>query len=230
MTCPKCLAQHGMAYPVSSAVVGENYPPFHPNCKCKAQPYEYSDRVKVGGGAVTPFENPAFGPDPDDWMFFGRNGDEFNETPEELYTDEAFGKPIKPEKHEELHVVDWIARILFHETGELETQTAILWCIMNRYLNKEIFNSERDYYTYGQENTLVNILGADGAYEVFVADAENTAGQNASDPLAWIEQNPTFAANGNSTMVAWKNAISLAKRYPVDNMTPWYEYVYSWYK
>ncbi len=32
--CNVCSSQHGIAYPVSSAIVGENFPPFHPNCKC----------------------------------------------------------------------------------------------------------------------------------------------------------------------------------------------------
>jgi hypothetical protein len=201
--CDLCVSKHGIAYHVSDAVPGETYPPFHPNCKCNVRPYDDLDQISLPH--TNPFEHPSFGPNPNDWRFFGWNGDEFTDTPHELYTDDYFGKPIEPGEHEELHVVDWLARILFHETGEEETQAAILWCIMNRYLSDENF-------TYGEPNTLMNILNASGAYEVFNPDNNSPQQQNANSPLEWIREHPTFSSNGKSTKAAWGNAISLAKK------------------
>ncbi len=135
--CEVCLKKHGIAYHISSAVVGETYPPFHPNCKCDVRPHDGIDFIAAGGGQFTPFENPDFGPTPNDWMFFGRDGDEFNETPEELYTDEYFGKPIpvesQPQSEVEMHIVDRIARTLYSEhTYSYESQSAIIWSMLNR--------------------------------------------------------------------------------------------------
>ena len=192
-----------MAYHVSDIAEGETYPPFHPNCKCDVRPYD--DHDKLSAPIAGPFENPSFGPDPNDCRFFGKNGDEFNEIPHELYTDDYFGKAIEAGDYKDLHIVDWLARILFHETGEEDTQAAILWCIMNRYLSDENF-------TYGKPNTITNILSAAGAYDVFNPANNLEWQQNANSPLEWIKNHPVFSSNGKSTKAAWENALSLAKQ------------------
>ncbi len=200
--CPKCLAQHGMA-------------PFHPNCKCRAQPYEYSDSITVGGGAFTPFENPAFGPDPNDWMFFGRNGDEVNETPGELYTDKAFGKPIpvesKFQSQVEMHIVDRIARILFHETGDAKGQEAIAWLLLNRVLMKDAqYTTDLTY-----ERNLYNIATSKDQFEIFHSDFNKNPDQPDSySPLEWIKTHPYIehkVPEPVDSLEAWENSLRVAK-------------------
>lgn len=206
-TCASCAALHGMAFHISDAEEGINLPPLHPNCKCDIEPYNFEDYLS----SDFPNDNPG-GVTPNDWQFFGRSGDEFHQTPDEIYTDDYFGKAIKSEDYQDLHIVDWLARLLFHETSDSSGQAAIAWTIFNRIESTAIYTGRDSDTGKRLPHTLFNILNSPNQYHAY-EPSENTNPQqpNFFNPTDWVESltEPYKSQQKRS----WDSALELAKRF-----------------
>lgn len=161
-TCASCAALHGIAFHISDAEEGINLPPLHRNCKCNIEPYNFEDELS----SDFPNDNSG-GITSNDWKFFGRSGDEFHQTPDEIYTDDYFGKTIKPEDYQGLHIVDWLARLLFHETSDPNGQAAIAWTIFNRIESTAIYTGKDPHTGKRLPHTLFNILNSPNQYHAY---------------------------------------------------------------
>lgn len=208
--CGTCLALHGMAFPVNKASPGNNYPPIHPNCKCDVKPYHLEDALFADSANIN--INPG-DVSLNEWIFFGWDGDEFQESIDKIYTDEFFGKTIPTGNYNQtdvdMHLVDRIARILFHETASPKGQDALSWLILNRLFR-------RGYTTeYNAELTLYNIATAEEQFEVFQLQHNTREDQaNPYRPLEWIKEYPSTAYNLSDpihTKDSWAHCLMLAK-------------------
>lgn len=200
-TCTSCAALHGMAFHISNAAEGVNLPPLHRNCKCDIEPYNFEDELPYD--TLNPHGIPSE-ITPNDWTFFGWNGNEFNSEPGKIYTDTYFGKPISADDYNQtdvdMHIVDRIARLLFHEASDPKGQEAIAWVILNRLTEK---------------NTLYDVVTQSGQFEVFQSQHNKREDQmNPYSPLEWIEEYPTIyygVPEPIPSKKSWEYSLQLAK-------------------